>query len=540
MKGQLQTSQRNLVPLMALVVILALGQPIVFASTYSSQNNINIQQTSGDCSSSSSPLTELTFNSTVTTTTSSPNNNYSIQMNASPGANSWGAYWLQYIIAVEPNGDIEAIIQYFSPQGLLENDMTTSPIYQVSNIQSGDAFIIQPLTNNNGLVTGATMEWYSHQMGAWAGHTFNTGHYIALLQWQTDIIGNGNGAYVNFNSGGGTLDYQNNGGSVTYETGQANTLNGGCAPVQSGETSNMEYSSPTTSNGQVYQNFNPADVTVRTIDQNGLVIPGYTVVLYNSAGTQINSGYSQASFNGLSNGQLYYVEPESYGSCSFNHWQDTGSTVADRSFFASNGSPPLYVAVYQCGSGGGSSNINVVSENQNGGTITGYFTSLTGPGSSASGYTPVNFQGLTPGDQYTITVDNYGGCSFTNWFDGNTNDPRAFAATGQTVTAIYNCGGYSEPYITVQSEDLNGNTLTGYYIQLYYSGSGGSLDATGYTSVTFQGSPVLTDGDGYIVYANSYGPCNFDYWLNNGEAGGYQLTVYGTTALTLTAVYNCG
>jgi hypothetical protein len=513
------------------LLILTVGQHAVLGSTYSSDINVNIQQTSGDCSSSTNPFTALTFNATVTTS-GSGDNSYWVQMNASPGANDYDIDWLQYIMAVESNGAISGLYEYWNPDGeILEYQHTTQPIFTTdTHVLSGDSFTIEP-TTTSGLVTGLTLQYSSPSYGGTYQTEFTTVDDVSILQWQTDVLGlNG---YATFTSGGGSIVNGNSGGSLTYETGQANSGAGGCAPIQSAEVSNMEYSSPTTSDGEVYQNFGHSDVTVQAVDQNGNVLTGYYVSLYNSAGDQINSAYTPASFDGLSNGGSYSVEPNNYGTCNFNHWQDTGSGVADRSFTDSNSNPAILTAVYQCGNGGAST-ITIASDAENGTEIYGYATTLTGNGQDDSGYTPVQFSGLVSGDQYTVTVDNYGSCSFSNWSDGNTENPRSFTVSGQTVTAIYNCGGgESSPYVKVQSQNSDGGSISGYSVQLYYDPGGEA--GSGYTTVTFS----LTSGDGYEVYADSYGPCTFNHWENNDEGGGYVFTATGSTALTLTAVYDC-
>jgi hypothetical protein len=52
------------------------------------------------------------------------------------------------------------------------------------------------------------------------------------------------------------------------------------------------------------------------------------------------------SFTGLTTGTAYSVTLESYGSCTFEHWQDTGSATDPRTFTA-NGALTL-VGVYNC------------------------------------------------------------------------------------------------------------------------------------------------------------------------------------------------
>lgn len=96
----------------------------------------------------------------------------------------------------------------------------------------------------------------------------------------------------------------------------------------------------------VYDCSSTGSVTVQTVNQNDQAITGYYVGLYNSGGTLINHGFSPVTFTGLTIGTTYSVGPDNYGSCTFNHWQDTGSTTRDRSFTAA--STQTFTAVYYC------------------------------------------------------------------------------------------------------------------------------------------------------------------------------------------------
>jgi hypothetical protein len=82
--------------------------------------------------------------------------------------------------------------------------------------------------------------------------------------------------------------------------------------------------------------------------------------------------------------------------------------------------------------------------NQNGATITGYYTALrTSTGTKIStGYTTKTFtSGMTAGTKYEIELDSYGSCTFTNW-QGTTDsgDLTFTAASGpQTLVGVYDC-----------------------------------------------------------------------------------------------------
>lgn len=192
-----------------------------------------------------------------------------------------------------------------------------------------------------------------------------------------------------------------------------------------------------------YQSFNPGtlpapSVTVQSVDQNNNQITGYSTVLYNIGGSAINSGYTPVTFTDISLGSQYSVSPEDYGSCSFNHWQDTGSTTRDRYFDAYG--TQTFTAVYNCNS---AASVTVQTVNQNGGKITGYYVGLYNSGGTLinHGFSWVTFSGLSVGTTYSVEPDNYGSCTFNHWQDtGSTTRDRSFtAASTQTFTAVYYC-----------------------------------------------------------------------------------------------------
>src|SRR2546428_8273341 len=99
-------------------------------------------------------------------------------------------------------------------------------------------------------------------------------------------------------------------------------------------------------------------------------------------------------------------------------------------------------------------------------------------------------------------------------------------ATAQIVTST----------LTVTTQDISGNTLTGLYITLKLSGT---TVATGFSPVTF----TLNNGVQYTVTAAGYRTHVFDHWLDTGSTSSSraitintntQITaVYRTTALSL-------
>jgi hypothetical protein len=93
---------------------------------------------------------------------------------------------------------------------------------------------------------------------------------------------------------------------------------------------------------------NPAApvLTVVTQDTTGTSLSGYFVQVYPS-GLPVMSGYTPTSFS-LLTGVTYVVESDGSGSCTFDHWLDTGSTSNQRS--VSITSDTTLVSMLNCGS----------------------------------------------------------------------------------------------------------------------------------------------------------------------------------------------
>ena len=91
--------------------------------------------------------------------------------------------------------------------------------------------------------------------------------------------------------------------------------------------------------------------------------------------------------------------------------------------------------------------------------------------------------------------------------------------------------GGTQSQLTVTSEDLGGNMISGYYTVL---SQGGSVVSTGFTPTTF----TLTDGQSYVVQVDNYQSCYFDHWSDTGSADA-ERSISIDTATSITAVYNC-
>ena len=154
-------------------------------------------------------------------------------------------------------------------------------------------------------------------------------------------------------------------------------------------------------------------------------------------GHRVAKGFTPKSFT-LESGVTYFVEVEDYYPCSFQYWQDTGSTVNNRSISIT--SDTLIHAIYSC-----TTDLTVQSVDQNSNAITGYFVTLYDQSSNVLGtaFTPATFPGLTTGQAYIVQADRaYRGCVFSYWMEtGGTDYTMNFTATGatETFTAVYNC-----------------------------------------------------------------------------------------------------
>jgi hypothetical protein len=287
-------------------------------------------------------------------------------------------------------------------------------------------------------------------------------------------------------------------------------------------------------NGQYYASIggplNTAQLTVSAQGTNGQPIDGYSVVLYQN-GQPDASGFSPATFS-IDTGLTFVVQADDYGSCHFDHWQDTGSTAASRAILVT-GNIQLH-AVYACG--GSSSSVTIDSSDQNGNEIFGYRAVLfdsTGDVVDA-GFTTTTLQ-TTAGQTYEIQADNFGGCTFDVWFNPGTltssANPMVFTATNGSTgfTAVYKC--QTSSTINVLTVNSAGQPITGYYTTLWQNGT---LRQSCFSPCSF----IVNGGQTYQVMAASYAPETFNHWQNDGSTGFETVDVPGaSTTISLTAVY---
>jgi len=118
----------------------------------------------------------------------------------------------------------------------------------------------------------------------------------------------------------------------------------------------------------------------------------------------------------------------------------------------------------------------------------------------------------------TITTS-INGVSMNFLFDPN--GPAKTKPTGGTSATI-----------TVKSDDLSGNSITGMYDELH--SSSGSMLGHGYTTNTYS----VTTGKQYIVYMSNWQNIVFDHW-DDGSTNPYR-TITPTQSVTLTAYFSTG
>jgi Spherulation-specific family 4 len=187
-----------------------------------------------------------------------------------------------------------------------------------------------------------------------------------------------------------------------------------------------------------------------------------------------------------------------------------------------------------------SSSVTVSAVDQDGTTLSGYYTTLSQGGSQVgTGFTPATFP-TTAGQTYAVKVSNYGSCSFTSWQDtGSTSSLRTFTAASSALayTAVYDCtnlapvGGSGTSTIAVSTVNSAGASISGYYISLWQNGA--QLNSC-FSECSF----TVSSGQTYQVVASGYGGEAFSQWLG-GTSGALTVTTPAAGGtVSLTAVFS--
>lgn len=277
----------------------------------------------------------------------------------------------------------------------------------------------------------------------------------------------------------------------------------------------------------------PVTLVVVSGTENSQQTFGYYVSL-SQGGNVVESGFTTANFT-ITPGQTYSIQADNYGGCTFAYWvvPVQGGNNDDQQNPYTFTAPSSYsdlTAVYDCSSN--NLHLTVSTVDQNGDPISGYYTVLNQSNTIlATGYTTAQFN-VGYSQEYTVQVDNYGSCTFSHWAnDGDTTFYTQVIVVADTgLTAVMNCSTGSTSSVTVNSENQNGQTISGYYVVL--SGSAGT--ESGFTSTTY--STIV--GQSYTIQADSYGSCIFSHWSNGATSDPMPFTAT-TSAQTFTAVYDC-
>ena len=287
------------------------------------------------------------------------------------------------------------------------------------------------------------------------------------------------------------VEVLSSGGSVMATTGQVGLWGGNVYQFSSSTTSTGTTSSSTSSSSTG----GTSTLTVNSVNSLGNTITGYYTALYDSNGNVLHTGYTPSTYT-LSNGANYEVEADSYGGCTFSHWEggSISGSVADPTSISIN-SPTTIKAVYTGSSCGPQ-------------TTTSTSTSFTTTSSSSSSSTSSSSTTTTSTSKSTTS----------------TSSSSSRSATSR---------------LSINSVNSLGNSIKGYYTELYDS-SGNAL-GTAYTPTNY----TLTNGVDYEIQADSYGPCTFSHWQGAGLTGSSTdpAPISISSDTTLTAVYigtSCG
>jgi hypothetical protein len=160
-----------------------------------------------------------------------------------------------------------------------------------------------------------------------------------------------------------------------------------------------------------------SQVTVNTIGNLGQPLPGYYTVLY-QGGKMVGAGFSPITFT-VNNDEQYTIQMDNYSLCSFNSWLDTASIDSQKTI--SVAADTQYTAMYNCTPT--TSTLDIVTYNSTVLEIFGYYTTLSSQQTGRllqSCFSPCIFQ-VENGQNYTVTVSNFGSEKLTSWGDGAGN-----------------------------------------------------------------------------------------------------------------------
>jgi hypothetical protein len=299
--------------------------------------------------------------------------------------------------------------------------------------------------------------------------------------------------------------------------------------IGGGDSDEVYYSSISTQSPPTSQ------LTVDSSDSTGDAITGYYTLLYDQNGTVVATGFTPVTFT-VDTGQTYIVQVDDYGSCQFSMWGDSGSPsfTSSTSRTVSIAGDVAITAIYGCTTTGIASSVTIDSVDQNGNAIFGYHTALYDSSGRLydDGFTSASFP-TTTGQTFSVQAESYGSCTFSQWSDGVTSNPRTFTATSGALvfTAAYDCSTTTTTTDVSAVQSVDGIAITGYYVTLWQNG-------TQLQSCFSPCSFTVNDGQTYQVAAASYGSETFSHWQNDGATGFETFTAPSNgDTVSLTAVY---
>jgi len=144
-----------------------------------------------------------------------------------------------------------------------------------------------------------------------------------------------------------SLDAYNNGDMAgTPENEKANVIGGARGGGGSNWTGSWSATVSASSSCPPSNTGGQVNLSINDVDMNGNAVTGLAVELQDTNGNTLVTNDSPATFS-VNAGQTYNVEADSFGSCTFDHWSDTGATSDIRSVSIS--SDTSLTAVLNCG-----------------------------------------------------------------------------------------------------------------------------------------------------------------------------------------------
>ncbi|MGA2876484.1 MAG: hypothetical protein ABSE82_13215 [Nitrososphaerales archaeon] len=235
-------------------------------------------------------------------------------------------------------------------------------------------------------------------------------------------------------------------------------------------------------------------ISFQSYEASGPQIFGYYVALMQN-GQVINSCYTTCEFV-IQNGVQYQVQIDNGNEC-FAYWngpngaEGNTSNTFDIDISGASTSVIFHAYYTSCngGSGSGTSQLTIKTQNMSGSPITGYYAVLNQSGRAmATGLTPTSFT-LNNGQTYTVQVDNYGSCNFAYWADtGSTSFYRTLSISSNTsYTAVINCGASTTSTSSTTSSVSSSSTTSSSSTQ-----SSSSVTTTSSTSTSPLSSSITT------------------------------------------------